>query len=68
MNNDTASLGGTKNVESTRRDDDKHLDDSISVEAIIVADDNAIYYQKYNESVGDDSFYQEFNDLFKHLL
>ncbi|GJX01918.1 putative RNA-directed DNA polymerase, partial [Tanacetum coccineum] len=57
--------GGTENTNDTRRDKGGHPDDSASVEATSGVKENATHEEYDNESEGDDSFYQEFNDLFQ---
>ncbi|GJU51637.1 ribonuclease H-like domain-containing protein [Tanacetum coccineum] len=61
---DNASLGGTENTESTRKDEG-NLNDSTLEEAASDVDDSVILEEKDNESEGDNSHYQEFNDMFQ---
>ncbi|GKD75298.1 hypothetical protein Tco_1333580 [Tanacetum coccineum] len=54
----------TKNTSFTRRDDGEHPDDSEPAEAVIGVEENATLGENDKISKGDDSFYQEFNDMF----
>ncbi|GJZ73509.1 ribonuclease H-like domain-containing protein [Tanacetum coccineum] len=53
---------GTGNTDSARRDEEGHLDDIISAEADCDNLESAIPDENDNESEGDDTSYQEFND------
>ncbi|GJZ76285.1 putative RNA-directed DNA polymerase [Tanacetum coccineum] len=55
----------TENTDFTRRDETGHHDDSESAEAFGNVEENAILDENNNESEGDDSFYQEFNEMFQ---
>ncbi|GKB99617.1 hypothetical protein Tco_0985754 [Tanacetum coccineum] len=61
---DNTSLGGTKNIESTRRDD-SNPNDSTSEEVVSDVDDSAILEEKNSESKGDGSFNQKLNEIFQ---
>ncbi|GJT72124.1 ribonuclease H-like domain-containing protein [Tanacetum coccineum] len=55
----------TKNTDFTRRDEVGHPDDSDSAEAVSDVKENAPLKENDRESEGDDSYYQEFNDMFQ---
>ncbi|GJX79206.1 ribonuclease H-like domain-containing protein [Tanacetum coccineum] len=59
------SQGGTENTCNARRGDEGNPDDSIPAEANCDNLESAILDDKYNESKGDDTAYQEFNDQFQ---
>ncbi|GKF39031.1 ribonuclease H-like domain-containing protein [Tanacetum coccineum] len=59
------SSGGTKNTGNTRKDEGGHPDDSEPAEAVSDIEENETLVESDKESEGDDSFYQEFNEMFK---
>ncbi|GKC13684.1 ribonuclease H-like domain-containing protein [Tanacetum coccineum] len=62
---DHMSSEGTENTGDTRRDKGEHPDDSELVEAVSDIEENVTLVENDKESEGDDSFYQEFNEMFK---
>nr|GEU84244.1 ribonuclease H-like domain-containing protein [Tanacetum cinerariifolium] len=59
------SSKGTKNTENTIRDEGKHPDDSEPAEAVSDVEESATLVENDKESEGDDSFYQDFNEIFE---
>ncbi|GJT03119.1 ribonuclease H-like domain-containing protein [Tanacetum coccineum] len=63
---DPMSSEGTENTCYTKRDESEHPDDSEPTEeAVCDIDENATLEENDKDSKGDDSFYQEFNKMFK---
>ncbi|GKF58633.1 hypothetical protein Tco_0172170, partial [Tanacetum coccineum] len=59
------SSEGTENTGNTIRGEGKHPDDNEPAEAISDIKESATLVENDKESEGDDSFYQEFNEMFK---
>ncbi|GJT06568.1 putative RNA-directed DNA polymerase, partial [Tanacetum coccineum] len=62
---DHMSSGGTENTGNTRRDEGGHPDDSEPAEAVSDIEESETLVESDKESEGDDSFYQEFNEMFE---
>nr|GEX40617.1 ribonuclease H-like domain-containing protein [Tanacetum cinerariifolium] len=62
---DHMSSEGTKNTRHTRRDEEKHPDDSEPAKSVSDIEESATLVENDKESKGDDSFYQEFNEMFE---
>ncbi|GKB75768.1 ribonuclease H-like domain-containing protein [Tanacetum coccineum] len=62
---DHKSSGGTENTGVTRRDKGEHPDDNEPAKAINELEEYATLIESDKESEGDDSYYQEFNDMFE---
>ncbi|GJZ21912.1 hypothetical protein Tco_0558951 [Tanacetum coccineum] len=62
---DPISSEGIENTGVTKRDEGEHPDDSELAKAISDIEENATLDENDKESEGDDSFYQEFNEMFK---
>ncbi|GJR28421.1 putative RNA-directed DNA polymerase [Tanacetum coccineum] len=59
------SSGGTENTGNTRRDEGGHPYDSEPAEVVSDIEESETLIESDKESEGDDSFYQEFNEMFE---
>nr|GFB44151.1 ribonuclease H-like domain-containing protein [Tanacetum cinerariifolium] len=60
---DHMSFEGTKNTGHTRWDEGKHPDDSEPADPVSDIEESATLIENDKQSEGDDSFYQEFNEI-----